>query len=56
MQSIGKHVIFVTVTVQTSYWVLDTDYTSFALVYTCEDLGNDQRAGKKTLINVNYYK
>lgn len=43
------------VTVSTSYWVLDTDYVSYALVYTCEDLGNDNRAGKGTFLCLNFY-
>ncbi|XP_072929716.1 uncharacterized protein [Epargyreus clarus] len=30
-------------TTTTDYWVLATDYDSYALVYTCLDLGNDQR-------------
>ncbi|XP_075983119.1 uncharacterized protein LOC142981240 isoform X2 [Anticarsia gemmatalis] len=25
------------------YWILDTDYDSYALIYTCENLANDQR-------------
>ncbi|KAJ8714188.1 hypothetical protein PYW08_007808 [Mythimna loreyi] len=27
----------------TEYWILDTDYDTFALIYTCVDLPNDQR-------------
>ncbi|XP_064074025.1 uncharacterized protein LOC113399468 [Vanessa tameamea] len=27
----------------TDYWVLDTDYTSYALVYTCFNINNDEK-------------
>ncbi|KPI92172.1 Apolipoprotein D [Papilio xuthus] len=30
-------------TTSTDYWVLDTDYVSYSLVYTCTNMGNDQR-------------
>ncbi|KPJ13950.1 Apolipoprotein D [Papilio machaon] len=30
-------------TTTTDYWVLDTDYVSYSLVYTCTNIGNDQR-------------
>lgn len=39
-------IFFLTVTVSTSYWVLDTDYETYSLVYTCENLSDDSRASK----------
>ncbi|XP_045453252.1 uncharacterized protein LOC123662453 [Melitaea cinxia] len=30
-------------TVQTNYWVLDTDYESYSLVYSCENINDDER-------------
>ncbi|KAJ2953455.1 hypothetical protein O0L34_g1049 [Tuta absoluta] len=36
-------VTFPTAPFATDYWVLDTDYTSFALVYSCVNLPNNQQ-------------
>ncbi|XP_013135715.1 PREDICTED: uncharacterized protein LOC106101136 [Papilio polytes] len=30
-------------TTSTDYWVLDTDYSSYSLVYSCTNMGNDRR-------------
>lgn len=30
----------------TEYWILDTDYESYSLVYTCVNLNSDQRRGE----------
>ncbi|XP_050354414.1 LOW QUALITY PROTEIN: uncharacterized protein LOC126776158 [Nymphalis io] len=30
-------------TTSTDYWVLDTDYTSYALVYSCTNINNDEK-------------
>ncbi|CAH2094770.1 unnamed protein product [Euphydryas editha] len=32
-----------TQTVETDYWVLDTDYDSYALVYSCQNISDDER-------------
>lgn len=40
-------VFFISVTTSTDYWVLDTDYDSYALVYTCFNIDLDTRGGKK---------
>ncbi|CAG9565651.1 unnamed protein product [Danaus chrysippus] len=37
------NVYFPTTTEPAPYWVLDTDYTSFALVYSCRNSGNNSR-------------
>lgn len=36
-------VTFPTTTVQSEYWILATDYDSYALVYSCQNITNDQR-------------
>lgn len=34
------------VTVDMPYWVLDTDYTSYALVYSCQNINAEYRRGE----------
>ncbi len=33
--------------VEANYWILDTDYTTFAVVYSCRDLGGLLSGSKK---------
>lgn len=36
---------FITADGTADYWILDTDYNDYALIYSCEDLEDDRRRG-----------
>lgn len=36
---------FTALTVETDYWVLDTDYETYSLVYSCQNINDDERLG-----------
>lgn len=41
-----KSQIIFSVTTETPYWVLSTDYSSYALVYSCINIDEEYRQGK----------
>lgn len=43
---ISKNIYISANNIDANYWILDTDYTNFAVVYSCRDMGGVMSGSK----------